>query len=872
VLKFISAHVKLPQSADDHGGLNGGWPTVLMGMICGWAPVQDRYAILVGAMETLIRSPIVEDDLENQLVLATVIDYLLSSTINFIGLSIMDVLVGLISHILLLLQLGGGGSTITPHHQQTTSVFSEKDTVNPKASGSIGGVVMEVVKEPSWFRIQLLNALQKCMASLATHVYYTDQISDMVGAILTRLKPSPLSGISSAAEAIEDPTGAATAVASSASLNEKSPHVDKFFSFETARLLALDSVKAILITANTRRPDGSTASVSRGSVGVRVWEDTQWLLRDPSGKIRKAYVDALITWLNLEKRKVDLEVTKDLRKKEKENDKGGLARRAVSNASHREKASKGGKDTFLALLHLAVYENALQYTDSESDLLLLHLLLTTLVNKLGVNAVRTGLPMIWRLQEDIQMIEDPGSKVRIGSLVHGYLWALSMALDFETSSVGRALHAEISRRNSKGLWVKSIRVPPAPLSQIQTPHPDQVKLPDQIVQSEALKPFDNREALVDKIADGYSSSLYSPPSSPPTSPGRSLSMPMFQPQASKPAPELPQKIREELLVDWTRDDCISANTKDSSSASMTGSRTATTAQQKNNYLGVSIPNGNLDSGANSPVPSPRRAQSRPPSIAYGLVGRVSSPHRNRSPSRTPGSTSSLRSAVRVEDLKRVLSGSAPRTSYSTRPASHRRHESSPDTSASDSMVSVHSLSDASFVTAEHASIHPSQQEAPLPSTHAATLTPKLQTGIGQTPPPPALSSPHSPSSHAARERDAAFTSDVPPVPPIPASLRDHSVSPTDKDSRPRTSPSAANGTIGAAARKSRSIKRASAGARSTNENSVSRTRSNGHSDAGTGRKAKQPDFAGFLASIDVGEGDDGDEEDDGFRGVGRAPY
>lgn len=853
VLKFIGLHVKPQEHLHDTG--IGSWATTLMAMICAWAPVQDRYAILVGAMEALVRSPGSEDDLERQLVLATIINYLLSSTINFIGLSVMDVLLGLISHTLLLLRLD------VSENQQNASAASEKGSTNPKSSGIVGGTATEPATEPSHFRVQLLDTVKRCMASLATHVYYTDQISDMVAAILGRLKPSS-SSVTTTAEAIEDPAGTVNAVASSASLQEKSLHVDRFFSFETARLTALETVKNIMKTANTRRPDGSSASVSRSSVGVRAWEGTQWLLRDPSGEVRKAYVDALIVWLTLEKRKEDLRFVDDRRKKDKENDKGGLARRAVSNASHREKSPKRGKDTFLALLHLAVYENALQYVDSEPDLLLLHLLLTTLTNKLGVNAVRTGLPMIMRLQEDIQTIESPGAKVRIGSLVHGYLWALSMAMDFETSSVGRALHAEISRRNNKGLWVKTIRVPPMPLDRIETPHHDPAKVPAEIVQTEALKPFDNREALVDRIADGYSHSLYSPPTSPASSPGRSMSIALTAPQTLKPLPQLPNRVKEELLADWTRDICLSANTKDSSSASMTGSRTAASAQQKNNYLGVTIPNGNLDSAANSPVPSPRRARSRPPSAAYGLVGRLNSPHRNRSPSRTPGSTSSVHSAVRVEELKRVLSGSAPRTSYSIRPPTHRHQDSSFDSSASESMVSVHSLSDASFVTAEHAVPHHAQHPQPLesPSTPAATLTPRPHTSSASP------ASPNSPSN-AQFAREAAFSADgVPPVPPIPASLRDPSNSPPGSSiaGRPKTAPSGnANGSI--AMRKSRSLKRRSQGTRSVKERSGSRGGSNGFGDM-AGRKAKKPDFSGFLDSIEV------DDEDGDGRPVSRAPY
>ncbi|RMZ67251.1 efr3 [Pyrenophora seminiperda CCB06] len=853
VLHFITDHVESPEQTRPHQVDH--WATTLMAMICAWVPVQDRYTVLVRAVEALVQSPIVDEDLQRQLLLATVIDYLLASTINFIGLSVMDVLVGLISHSLLLLQLGGPGSSITPHPQQTTSLMSEKEAGHQATGNNLAGVVMEVANKPSEARLRLMDTVQKCMADLATHVYYTDQISDMVEAILSRLKPSRFSSISSTAEAIQNPEGAVEAVADSVSMQEKT-HVDRFFSFETARITALEAVKAIIRTANAPRPDGFTASVSRSKVGVSVWEGTQWLLRDPSGQVRKAYVDALVTWLNTEKDKEDLKIVDNYRRKEKDNEKNALARRAASNASAREKAPRRGKDTFLPLLHLAVYENALFYIDSEADYLLLHLLLTTLVNRLGVNAARSGLPMIMRLQEDIVAVEDPAVKLRMGSLVHGYLWALSMALDFEVTSVGRALHNEITRRNQKGLWMTSIRVPPMPIDLIETPHPTPAAVPPEIVQNESLRPFDNREALVEKISEGYSTSLHSPPSSPPGSPPHTMpissSIPTIhqpvQPANHKDAPELPFKVREDLLSDWTRDVCLAAHTKDSSSASISGSRSGT-HYTKNNFLGVNIPNGNLDSGTNSPVPSPRRTPSKPRSAAYGLVGRLSSPNRSRSPGATPNSSSSLRSTVRVDDLRRALStshGGAPRTGYSHRAPSFRHHESSSDhaSTTSDSLVSVHSLSDASFITTNPTE---SQQlpNADSPTTPAATSTPRPLTAS---------------STHTHQTRENAYTmNNLPPVPPIPEDFQNGN-SDTRDFARPKTAPN------GSATRKSRSIK-----------SGVSRGRSG---DRRRGSEAKgslgsKPDFSGFLDSIGVGdedEGENGDELAEGEKGVGKAPY
>jgi hypothetical protein len=883
VLKFISAQVQGPHAPGES------WATKLMAIICAWAPVQDRYAILVAVVEALVRSPIVEEDVNRQLVLATIIDYLLSSTINFIGLSVMDVLVGLISHTLLLLQLGGPGSSILPHHQQETSVLSEKNLDGQTSTNNVG-VVMEVVKQPSQSRVQLLDTVRKCMADLATHVYYTDQISDMVEAILSRLKPSPAS--TTTAEAIENPEEAIDAVATSGSLREKT-HVDRFFSFETARITALEAVKAIIKTANARRPDGSSASVARGRIGVNVWEGTQWLLRDPSGVVRKAYVDALITWLNMEKTKQDLRIVDNYRRKDSDHDKGGLAKRAVSSASQREKSPRPGTHSFLPLLHLAVYENALQFVDSEADYLLLHLLLTTLVERLGVNAARSGLPMIVRLQEDIATVEQPAAKVRVGSLVHGYLWALSITFDFETSAIGRTVHNEISRRNNHGLWLKSIRVPATPVDRIDTPHPSLSQLPASVVQSESLIPFNNRDALVEKISEGYSTSLYSPPSSPPGSPGRSMSASSYsglpvihQPPAIETnnilsAPTIPFKVREDLLAEWTRDQCLAANTKGSSSGSISGSRSGTQyTSNRGNYLGVRIPNGELDSNGNSPSQSPRRAHSRPPSLAYGLVGRLSSPQRRRSPSEartenratsnghdSPRSRSSLRSTVRVDDLKRALSGSgAPRTSYSMRPPTRRD-----DDEETDSLVSAHSLSDASFTTTHEALARERQAAAGKaadedPGTPAATLTPRPLTATTD-------------GSAASGQYFTTLEGDViPPVPAIPADFHGQTPMPSgvlaagvpERDSSHVDFAASANGPAngtstyaplnGGTVQKSRSVK-----------SGVSRGRSGNRQHRGS--EAKKPsvvDVDSLLGS--VGLDDDDDDLSVGGEGLGKAPY
>lgn len=687
VLSFVCARVRPENqrtSPISRSGNRGKWATTLLEMVALWAPVQDRFVILVTIVETVIRSPTVEENLEQQLVLVKLIGWLLRSNINMIGLSVMDVLLGLVQHILLLLQLGGKGSSVLPHHQQTNAIDLFQDarelseplfTPNHTENEKIGAMIE--VDLPSTIRQELLSHIQRCIGDLATHIYYSDQISDIITAILLRLKPSPMSNVSSDTAAVENPNAAARAISASVNLLEN-PDTDEFFSFGTARVTALNAIREVLIVANMKGSVGATA-IGRNRVSVQVWEGTQWLLRDEDRRVRRAYVDALLAWLRLEMSKNDLRVMEDKRKDFKPPSKpsgdnsnwGHLTRRAVSSASQREKNNKPAKSTFLQLLHLAIYDNAIESPESEADLLLLHLLMVNLVEKVGVNAAKTGLPMVLRLQEDInndEIIPTPVAKLNIGSLVHGYLWALSEKFDFDSSRVGYEIHTEITRRRSHRLWFNAIQVPPIPLDHISSASnlPMSRRLPLTILQKESLKPFDSCHAMVNQIAISYANSLASPPTSPPTSPGRAFSMPLlsYDKPSSSSENELPASIRDAMMTEWSKDACIANIERENSrTVSLNGSRTVSA---RHKYLGInghSIRNGS-PTGAHSPIrASPLNNDNgvHPSNaITFSLQDpletriRRSSAHNSGSP--TPLSSSDQNQTLRVDDLKRILAG------------------------------------------------------------------------------------------------------------------------------------------------------------------------------------------------------------------------
>lgn len=768
VLRFVADRVSQNENLAelDHGGYTGrGWATRIYELIARWTPVQDRYVILVTAMDSLVRSPLTEGNIPQQLVLATMVNSLLKSDVNLIGLSVMDVLLGLIQHVLRVLQLDGA----TPHYQKSNGTREVNDfSANPSPSTSIPGGI-EMPEKPTDLRRILLFRLQECIGNLATHVYYADQISDMVSTLLLRLKPHPSASIQNTAAGIENPSAASTAVTAVVDLIED-PTTDGFFSFETARVKALEAIKAILLVASHRKSMAG-GSLGRNRVSVRVWESTEWLLRDNAGSVRKAYSDALLTWLEREVTKADLQVheekMKDLAKTSR--DDSSLSKRAVSNASHREKGSKAPRTTFLQLLHLAIYENALQYVDFESDIVLLHLLLTSFVEKFGVNVVKYGLPMIFRLQEDIMDVEAPIAKIRIGSLCHGYFWAVNERFDIDTSPIGRVIQNEVYRRKKKAFWVDRVNVPALPIESIGIPGQatSRQALPLERLETESLLPFDDRFQMVKLISLSYSESITTPPPSAPTSPGRSFTQPVLSSgTAAKEDRNMPEAITESMMAEWTRDSVIASVQSTSKTVSLNGSRSGTNATGHRNFLAVNGKNG--DSGSASPQHLHHSHRSRPNST-YGLVGGLGAMTKLRKADGqppSPASESSKSSITRVEALKRVLSGQTGLPD--TKEVAH-------SDASSESMVSYDfTASEVSFNSPGQQNFAPLERSISLREPNDRSRSKSRDRASPDERARPLSSHPVLTQGDEKEDLDA-----VPPVPPLPVSIAGDATSTLD---------------------------------------------------------------------------------------------
>lgn len=935
LLKFICQRIphRRPTAKSARAGSGGTWATALVEMVTRWTPVQDRFVILVTIMETFVRSPIAEENLDQQILLISLVDWLLKSSINMIGLSVMDVLLGLVQHVLLLLQLGGRGSNVLPWHQQTDAIDLFQGTTDlidgPKSPSQENDAVKAEESLPSSNRQELLTRLQRCIGDLAVHIYYSDQISDIIQAILLRLKPSLNSNVSTAAAAIEHPQAAAQAISTSVHLQEN-PDTDEFFSFGTARVTALKAIKEVLTVANSKGSVGGAAAIGRNRVGVQIWEGTEWLLRDEDRRVRRAYVDALLTWLRLEMSPNDLRVMEDKRKLMRTasrmdisgSRRDTLNKRATSNATKQDTKEKPAKSTFLSLLHLAIYDNVIESPEAEDDILLLHLLLYNLVEKLGVNAVKTGLPMMIRLQEDINvddLVPTPKAKLNVGSLCHGYFWTLSNKFDFETSTVSSIIQSEIQRRMKQGLWVDTVQIPPLAIDEILSAavRPQSEKLTAATIATESIKPFDGRSAMVERIAESYATSVASPPSSPATSPGRVFSVPILSStgasQAIRNTHELPAKIKETMLSEWSKDICIAAVEKAASrTVSINGSRRGTNLSQHLNVNGHgtrhSSPNG-AHSSASPKAPINKANTSPPPALNFAFQKQDhhgSSAHDSSSPTRH--SSTDQNTTLRVDDLKRVLAGGSVANTRNNSPLRHStaNHNSNslaegadddrrPVSSSSNSVVSAEGFESASEgdlsqplpqtalnpqTDGDDATSKPTPAPIAIPaksptstsnhSRNTSSTHPRSRPHSGYSEPatPRSLRRPSTSSSAAGEDPEVnaaalrgelpsrlsgEFRDEVPPVPPLPAG-----VSPAP---RPLSGgvPAGASGSTSLVEKVARMDGGATGG--------LEGERDSKRSSKGSGVKKRGVDVTALLGSIDAVAGDRASK-----GGMGRPPY
>ena len=373
MLQFVYTEASMRRpgtSRSGRFGLGATWSTTLVEAATQWTPMQDRFVILVTIMETLNRLETTDENLNQQLHILSLVDWLLRSNINMIGLSVMDVLLGLLRYLKSLLQYSFQASEL-PQHQQADPIELFDPKVTPSEIPCSPVMTENSVFEDITPTIEqlLLIKVRRSIAALAMHVYYADQVADLVHAMLERIRPF--------------------APVVSGQRSERSDLSDEGFTSGTAKLTALNAVKEALVVANTKGSVSGGAAMGRTRVGINSWLSTKWLLQDPDARVRRAYVETLLTWCRLEKTPQDVTYIED---------------KSVQQSSP-EDATPGRQTTgFLQEKYPEIYTLAQEIRHSDRELSLLEGLIQLLESKKDP-AITPPNPLI--TENGMLLVSDP---------------------------------------------------------------------------------------------------------------------------------------------------------------------------------------------------------------------------------------------------------------------------------------------------------------------------------------------------------------------------------------------------------------------------------------------------------------------------------
>lgn len=337
------------------------WAAVLVEMVTNWVPVQLRFIVLSVLTNHLSEKGKVSE----QLIYLHTISSLLSSSVNMVGLSVIDnlrQLIDLQTHL-----ITGSGTEVQ----------------------------------------QLIFAYSEAISSLATHIYYQNQITDMVGELLIRVK---------------EYLGMAT--------TKKSGNVTNY---RNLILVMLDNIKNILTTASTN------TTVQRTTVPLEIFEDTFGLLSFDNKelftesdifKLQSKYTDVLITVLKLEYS------TSQESEKEDHNSLISNAKSSVINELYEELESVAAVKKY-----------------GNYDALIV--LLNSIVQNFGINAIVNLLPFFF----EWQLKDETADSTSVNSDNIGYILALFASDYLEDDEFKNQVLSRIDYRKKHGLWRISKEIP-----------------------------------------------------------------------------------------------------------------------------------------------------------------------------------------------------------------------------------------------------------------------------------------------------------------------------------------------------------------------------------------------------------------------------
>ncbi|EKM59162.1 uncharacterized protein PHACADRAFT_181156 [Phanerochaete carnosa HHB-10118-sp] len=231
-----------------------------------WTQYQYRYGIPTRLVECLVQDQDAPQTTGRHSTLAAMITAVFTSPIPLVNLSTSDIISSLISVIL-----------------------------------------RRVAKDPD---DALLPALVETIASLGTHVYYTDQIQDLAGELISRLIVVETNGVlvngksdlgRVRAQAVRCLLAGLHSLIHAAEMHDIAKE-DGDDGKTVHRAALAESGVTINVEAEGRtpRPDGHVRPSRRSNVSPEVWQDTLSLLCDADYSVRADYSSTLVSYLERE--------------------------------------------------------------------------------------------------------------------------------------------------------------------------------------------------------------------------------------------------------------------------------------------------------------------------------------------------------------------------------------------------------------------------------------------------------------------------------------------------------------------------------------------------------------------------------------------
>lgn len=354
--RAVAVYLTAPNEKSD-----ADWASAVVEMITNWVPVQLRFVVLSIMFKLLDKS----GDYNRQLVLVHIIGRLLGSSVSLVGLSVLD------------------------HLRQLIEIQIYLIVHSSSAN-------------------ELILAYSDAIGSLATHIYYQDQIVDMVVELLIKLKEWLVK-----------------------------PHKK----YAIVMKVLLDNIRKVLITAHEH------ATVQRAHVPLELFSDTFTLLAfhdndlsdDDSFSIQRTYTDLL---------------TKDLELEYQDRD--------VTSADANNLIT-GSSKSVINQLYEQLEKCAELPTGTNFDPLLN--LLSLLTNKFGINTMVNAIPFLleWQLTED--SAHDSAAVLRDN---FGFTIVYFAAKTLQYGDILDQVLSRIDYRKENGLWIISSTFP----TQKSTTHPE----------------------------------------------------------------------------------------------------------------------------------------------------------------------------------------------------------------------------------------------------------------------------------------------------------------------------------------------------------------------------------------------------------------